>query len=48
MECHELRNDEVHRRAKIETELASTPDMRVLGWLGHVERMDQFLMAEEC
>ena len=35
-----LRNEEVCRRAGIETELASRADQRVLRWFGHVERMD--------
>ena len=39
MECRELivRNEEVHRRAGIERELASKTDQRVLRWFGYVE-----------
>ena len=40
-----LRNEEVRRRAGIEMELASRADQRVLRWLGHVERMDDYRMA---
>ena len=40
-----VRNEEVHRRAGIERELASRADQRVLRWFGHVERMDQYCMA---
>ena len=40
-----VRNDEVRRRARIERELASRADQRVLRWLGHVERMDEYRMA---
>ena len=36
-----VRNEEVHRRAGIETELASRVDQRILRWFGHVERMDE-------
>ena len=45
--CHEriVRNEEVHRRAGIERELASRSDQRVLRWFGHVERMDDYRMA---
>ena len=35
----------MHRRAGIERELASRADLRVLRWLGHVERMDDYRMA---
>ena len=38
-------NEEVRRRAIIERELASRADQRVLRWLGHVERMDDYRMA---
>ena len=38
-------NEEVRRRAGIERELASRADQRVLRWFGHVERMDENLMA---
>ena len=47
-------NEEVRRRARIERELASRADQRVLRWFGHVERMDEYrmarrvLMAEVC
>ena len=40
-----VRNEEVRRRAGIERELASRADQRVLRWLGHVERMDDYRMA---
>ena len=40
-----IRNEEVHRRAGIERELASTADQRVLRWFGHVERMDEYCIA---
>ena len=40
-----VRNEEVHRRAGIERELASRSDQRVLRWFGYVERMDEYLMA---
>ena len=40
-----VRNEDVHRRAGIEWELASRADQRVLRWLGHVERMDEYRMA---
>ena len=49
-----VNNEEVRRRAGIERELASRADQRVLGWFGHVERMDEHrmarrvLMAEGC
>ena len=39
-----VRNEEVHRRAGIERELASRADQRVLRWFGHVERMDDYRM----
>ena len=40
-----VRNEEVHRRAGIETELASRADQRVLRWFGHVERRDEYCIA---
>ena len=40
-----LRNEEVHRKAATEMELASRVDQRVLRWFGHVERMDEYPMA---
>ena len=40
-----VRNEEVHKRAAIERELASRTDQRVLKWFGHVERMDEYRMA---
>ena len=40
-----VRNEEVHRRAGIERELASRADQRVLRWFGHVERMNEYRMA---
>ena len=40
-----VRNEEVRRRAGIEREIACRADQRVLRWFGHVERMDEYLMA---
>ena len=40
-----VRNDEVRRRAGIDRELASRANQRVLRWFGHVERMDEYWMA---
>ena len=40
-----VRNEEVHRRAGIERQLASRADQRVLRWFGHVERMGEYHMA---
>ena len=40
-----VRNKEVHRRARLERELASRADQRVLRWFGDVERMDDCCMA---
>ena len=40
-----VRNDDVLWRARIERELASRADQRVLRWFGHVERMDDYRMA---
>ena len=40
-----VRNEEMRRRGGIEMELASRADPRVLRWLGHVERMDDYRMA---
>ena len=40
-----VRNEEVRRRARIERELASRADQRVLRWFRHVERMDEHCMA---
>ena len=39
------RNEEVRRRAGIGRELASRVDQRVLRWFGHLERMDESLLA---
>ena len=39
------RNEEVRRSARIERELASRADQRVLRWFGQVERMDEYRMA---
>ena len=36
------KNEEVRRRPGIEMELASRADQRVLKWLGHEERMDEY------
>ena len=40
-----VRIAEVRMRAVIERELASRADQRILRWFGHVERMDEYLMA---
>ena len=40
-----VRNEEVHRRAGIEKELASRQDQRALRWFGHVERTVEYRMA---
>ena len=40
-----VRNEEMRMGAGIESELASRADQRVLRWLGHVERMDDYRMA---
>ena len=40
-----VRNEEVRRRAGIESELMSRADQRVLRCFGHVERMDEYPMA---
>ena len=40
-----VRNEEVRRRARIESELAGRADQRVLRWFRHVERMDEYRMA---
>ena len=40
-----VRNEEVRRRAEIEMELVSRADQRVLRWIGHVERLDDYRMA---
>ena len=37
-----VQNEEVHRRAGIERELASRADPRVLIWFGYLERMDSY------
>ena len=38
-------NEDVRRRAGIEREFASRADQIVLRWFGHVEGMDEYLMA---
>ena len=40
-----VRNEEVCRRAGIERELASRADQRILRWIGHVGRMDEYRKA---
>ena len=37
----------MRNRAGIEMELASRADQRVLRWLGHVERLDEYRMARK-
>ena len=41
-------NEEVRRRAGIESEVASRADQRVLRWFGHVERMMITVWPEGC
>ena len=38
-------NEKVRRRARIERELSSRENQRVLRWFVHVERMDEYRMA---
>ena len=40
-----VRNEDLRRRARIERQLASRADQRVLRWSGHVERMGEYRMA---
>ena len=40
-----VRNEDMRRRAGIERELESRADQSVLSWFGHVERMDEYIMA---
>ena len=40
-----VRNEEVHRRAGIQMELANKADQKVLRWFVHMERMDEYPMA---
>ena len=40
-----VRNEEVSRRAGIVRELASRVVQTVLGWVGHVERMEESRLA---
>ena len=40
-----VRNQEMRRRTGIERELASRADQRVLRWVWHMERMDEYRMA---
>ena len=42
-----VRNEEVRRRAGIESELASREDQRVLRWFGHVERIHEYRLARK-
>ena len=42
-----VRIEEVRMRARIERELASRADHRVLRWFVHVERMDDHRMARK-
>ena len=39
-----VKNEEVGRRAGVESVLASTADQRVLRWFGHVERIYEYCM----
>ena len=36
-----VRNEEMRRRARIERDLTSRADQRVLRWFEHVERIDE-------
>ena len=40
-----VRNEEVRRRAEIESELAIKADQRVMRRFGYVERMDEYHMS---
>ena len=40
-----VRNEDVHRRAGIERELASRADSRVLRCFGHDDRMNEYYIA---
>ena len=45
----ELGNEELRRRAGIESELASRADQRVLRWFGHVAKIYEFAVwLEGC
>ena len=43
-----VRKVDGRRRSGIVRELASRADQRVLRWLGHVERMDEYRIAKRC
>ena len=43
-----VRNEEVHRRAGIERELASKVDQRVLKWFGHGSEWISTVWLEGC
>ena len=43
-----VRNEEVRRRAGIESDLASRADQRVSRWFGHVERMDEYRISRRA
>ena len=44
-----VRNEDVRRRARIERELASRADQRVLRLFGHVERIHEYhIWPEGC
>ena len=45
LQIDRVRNEEAHWRAGIEMELASRADQRVLRWVGHEKRMDEYCMA---
>ena len=40
-----VQNEEAHRRAGINRELASSMDQRALSWFGSVERMYEYRMS---
>ena len=46
---YRVRNEELRRRAGIESELASRADQRVLRWFGHVAKIYEFAVwLEGC
>ena len=42
-----VRNEEIRRRVGVEKDLADRVDERVLGWFGHVERMENERLAKQ-
>ena len=43
-----VRNEEVRRRTQVERKLSSRVDQRVLGWFGHMERMEEKRMIKRA